>query len=142
MEYPQAMSREFLGTLDEGPFHVYPFVLHKAGDCTVLHAHAHDHFTRGNKKIAVYSLTPSGAEALETINGFSDWRVVKAGVRHIVIALEDDCYCECLFSNFDENGRVGDPKQRGRQHYKEDTSGVPLPDLINRLLEAEGVKRG
>jgi hypothetical protein len=135
--------REFIGEWSAGPFHCYPFKLQSAGDCTVLHAHKHDHLTRSNRRSALYALLPNKEERIEALDGASDWRLVRANVMHLIVALEADVTCECLFSHYDENGCfLKNPKELKHHSYSESTLHIELPEIVKKLLATEGVFRG
>jgi hypothetical protein len=133
--------REFHGEWNMGPFHCFPFRLAKRGDSTILHAHEHDHLSRSNKRTALYAILPNGVEKVDVVGAFG-WRLVKAGVQHIVLALEDNCECECLFSRYDENGHLlDDPKHTIRHEAYREVLKIRLPALLEEVLRREGVER-
>ncbi len=128
-------ERLFRGSWSVGPFHCYPFTLTKRGSHTLLHAHEHDHLVSANKPIAVYAMTTDGEGQLVPV-GLGDRRLIIARTEHLIVALEDDTECECLFSRYDESGAfLDDPKETcARQPYRERCHERNLPALVFEYL--------
>lgn len=136
-----ANTLEFLNDWETKNLFGHPFVLKCKGACTTLHEHERDHTVFANKRIAVYALWPDGYEKAEALGAFPDFREIPAGVKHIVIALEEgETNCQCVFSNYDERGlRVKDPHKQ--KPPSEDNTGMALPALLVELLAHEGIVR-
>jgi hypothetical protein len=127
-------ERLFHGEWSVGPFHCYPFRLTKRGSHTILHAHGHDHLVSANKPIAVYRLGRDGGEEVIPVPS-GDRRLVAAHAEHLIVALEDDTECECLFSRYDERGEfLADPKEDSRQPYHEPCNEANLPAFVREFL--------
>lgn len=126
------LKRIFTGSGCAAGFDYHHFELHGRGSYTVLHEHKRDHLSLADKPIGVYCIS-GGREFIEPI-GFFDKRVIKAGVKHILFALEDGVTeCECLFTKYDENGVISSPKDQA-EPYEEICDYESLPKLVKEYL--------
>lgn len=89
----------------------FQFRLERRGDTTTVHAHKWSHWAGADKKAAVYVQNERG-EPEVYLPSSGSWCFVPARRIHAVVALEDDCACECHFPVKDESGqRIENPKE-------------------------------
>lgn len=94
---------------DDSQIFIRRGVIAKAGDVVPSHDHLFDHVTYLPRGAAKFSrLTGPGGVAVREIvkravEG-SNWILIKAGVHHLITALEDDTEYHCIYSYRTEQG--------------------------------------
>lgn len=97
------MSRQTCGNIE-----IRETVLLKTNDFTDGHKHNFDHMTyivRGAVKIE--AVLPNGSEIDVELKA-GDWQLIRAHVKHKVIALEDNTLYHCIYNHRDWDGNIVD----------------------------------
>lgn len=101
------------GHFSLGPFHGFLNVLEKSGDSTVLHEHVNDHLLVSPSALKVEAIVNGEPREIRCEADSEWWNcwLIRAGVKHRVIAADGPARFICLFSHYDGNGRYNpDPK--------------------------------
>lgn len=91
-----------------GGFGVREGMLAKAGDALETHAHNFDHVTYCRDALRYEQLDAEGNVVRTVDKPRGGWVLVKAGVRHRLTALVDNCRYDCLYVHRTPDGEIVD----------------------------------
>lgn len=91
-----------------GGFGVREGVLAKAGDVVETHAHNFDHITYCRAPMRYEQLDDAGNVVRSVDKPSGGWVFVKAGVKHRLTALVDNCRYDCIYVHRTPDGEISD----------------------------------